>query len=322
MGGEGGSDQRRKREEASKGEFCVARSGRSSDKSVQSSGREPLYRPGLDGHYGEDLKGGDASVDCTVPCDSVIWVNIFDPINGPSFKPSPLKPIPLFMQRPHIPIVEPQRQPSAVDLYLQSPLPLSPSKNSISAPSTLCPTRSPTPVGLLSRVSSPYRPLSAQLRIPSPDFAGDVGPQDVRRQYASAVVKEEPLKRPSSRIGANHRRSGTRSSVYHTAQEYMDANLKAPSPKPPDDITVETPKLSLPVLTAPAHSSEYLERYQPTSTLATRRLESLMEQSRRGLELERGQDFRREFVSSTIGMDDDDGQHGVRGELRKFFTGK
>lgn len=251
----------------------------------------------MDGQYAERFNNGNASLDCAVPSDSVIWVNIFDPINGPSFKPSPLKPIPLFMQRPRIPIIEPQRQASAVDAYLQSPLPLASLRNSVSAPSTLCPTRATTPIVSIST------PTRAHSRVPSQDMIGDSGPLDVRRQQAPAFVREEALKRPSSRLAARHRRSQSRSSLYQTPPEYMDATHQPPSL----DESRIPPLQHYSVLSFPTHSSEYLERYQPLSTPATRRLEMLMEQSRRAApKVGRGRD------------EEDD----VRTELRKFFSGR
>lgn len=247
----------------------------------------------MDGQYAEGL---NAPIDCAVPSDSVIWVNIFDPINGPSFKPSPLKSIPLFMQRPAVPIIEPQRQASAVDAYLQSPLPLASLRNSVSCPSTLC----PTPMVSISRSSTPNR---AHSRAPSEDMIGDAGPLDIRRQQAPAFIKEEALKRPSSRLAARHRRSQTRSSLYQTPPEYMD---QTPSFHSLDETRI--PAQKHPMLSFPTHSSEYLERYQPLSTPATRRLEMLMEQSRRAAAPKVGK-----------GRDEED---GVRTELRKFFGGR
>lgn len=197
------------------------------------------------------------------------------------------------MQRPPIPIIEPQRQASAVDAYLQSPLPLASLRNSVSCPSTLC----PTPIVSISRSSTPNR---AHSRAPSQDMIGDAGPLDLKRQQAPAFIKEEALKRPSSRLAARHRRSQTRSSLYQTPPEYMDQ-----TPSSHSFHETRTP----PQLPFPTHSSEYLERYQPVSTPATRRLEMLMEQSRRA-------------AAPKVGKGGRDEEDGVRTELKKFFGGR
>lgn len=63
------------------------------------------------------------------PAEATIWVNLFDPINYPSFKPSPLKPIPRFMQ--------PRRcSSSRADHQLDKPAPSSPGRSPATRKST------------------------------------------------------------------------------------------------------------------------------------------------------------------------------------------
>lgn len=115
--------------------------------------RESSLRAGHDGIDSDGASLAESSSDCPVPADSTIWVNLFDPINGPSFKPSPLKPIPLFMRRPLIPAIEAQRQPSVMDAYLQTPSPLN---SPGSRASTICPARSTPPSLAESRAASVF----------------------------------------------------------------------------------------------------------------------------------------------------------------------
>lgn len=49
-------------------------------------------------HYRRSLDPRYAELDCLVPLDSAIYVSLLDPLNTPTFKPSPTKPIPAWMQ--------------------------------------------------------------------------------------------------------------------------------------------------------------------------------------------------------------------------------
>ncbi|KAI0390179.1 hypothetical protein F5Y17DRAFT_82279 [Xylariaceae sp. FL0594] len=49
-------------------------------------------------HYRRSLDPRYAELDCLVPLESAIYVSLLDPLNTPSFRPSPTKPIPAWMQ--------------------------------------------------------------------------------------------------------------------------------------------------------------------------------------------------------------------------------
>ncbi|KAJ4200596.1 hypothetical protein NW767_007218 [Fusarium falciforme] len=248
------------------------------------------------------------------PSESVIWVDIFDPINGPSFKPSPLKPIPLFMQRaPNHGVKLQSQQPSALDIYLQTPPHL---RKPASAPSSVYPPVSPAKSPELASKDA------SQLAASLPVAPASRSPTPSRKQ-AFTLVKEEPLKRPSSRLASPRRRSDINSSGYCTPPEYPDQVMRTPYPLPLSTIRAASPLPSQltshmqRITHAAPQSSEYLERYQPLTapvrTTEGRRLRripaSLSEEgSVRG---------RSEQRSSDVG---DWGRVGA--ELKRFFTGR
>ncbi|KAJ3513071.1 hypothetical protein NM208_g15236 [Fusarium decemcellulare] len=182
---------------------------------TSSTVRASSHKSSGDGTAGEEAKACNTATKPTDPSDSVIWVDIFDPINGPSFKPSPLKPIPLFMQRPPNPAVVAQHQPHPADVHLQTPPPLS---KSASAPCSVYPPASsvtslrlrthntsqptvPIPAGPAYRSPTPSRGHDARLPpAPPSEYITDTGSLDLRHKQAFTLVKEEPLKRPSSRL--------------------------------------------------------------------------------------------------------------------------
>ena len=82
-------------------------------------------------------------------------MSLRDPINGPSYKPSPLKPLPWFMRKALNHSVEAQREPSVPNTYLQ---PAQPSTGPNSGLSTICPSRASTPGQGRSRRCSPAIP--------------------------------------------------------------------------------------------------------------------------------------------------------------------
>ncbi|RSL56486.1 hypothetical protein CEP54_008781 [Fusarium duplospermum] len=177
---------------------------------------EMSQKTGRDRVDSEGNKASNMSVNLVDPSESVIWVDIFDPINGPSFKPSPLKPIPLFMQRAPNHVAKPQsQQPSALDIYLQTPPHL---RKPASAPSSVYPPVSPVKSPeLASKDASQLTaslPVAPASRTPTPS-----------RKQAFTLDKEEPLKRPSSRLASPRRRSDINSSGYCTPPEYPDQPL-------------------------------------------------------------------------------------------------
>ncbi|KAJ3469321.1 hypothetical protein MRS44_003386 [Fusarium solani] len=188
---------------------------KNSAKQAPSTG-ETSQQAGRDGAGSEGNKASNMSVNLADPSESVIWVDIFDPINGPSFKPSPLKPIPLFMQRaPNHAVKLQSQQPSALDIYLQTPPHL---RKPASAPSSVYPPVSPAKSPELA--SKDASQLVASLSVASASRS----PTPSRKQ-AFTLVKEEPLKRPSSRLASPRRRSDINSSGYCTPPEYPDQPL-------------------------------------------------------------------------------------------------
>ncbi|KAF5022801.1 hypothetical protein F66182_5143 [Fusarium sp. NRRL 66182] len=267
---------------------------------------------------------------------SVIWVDMFDPINGPSFKPSPLKPIPLFMQRPPSPIHKPQHRSSAIDKYLQAPPAL---RKPHSAPSSVYPPASPAKDTVSNNYTvhqAPSRPVPSAPRSPIPsrehdtqqylaaadDYMDDIGHFDVRHKQAVSWVKEEPLKRPSSRLAPSRRRSNANSSSYRTPPEYPDQVMRTPYPPPLSTFRAANP---LPaqltshsqrnVHTAP-QSSEYLDRYQPATTRPAQNQE--VRRLRRV-----AASVSEEGIEKTGPQPSEGGEWGkVGSELRRFFTGR
>lgn len=320
----------------------------------KASARDSSLRGG-DGAESEIRSISDVPADCLTPLESVIWVDLFDPINGQSFKPSPLKPIPLFMQRPRASIIESQYQPSADVGHLQKP----PLKNPVSGTSTVCPTppastdwtsRPTTPRPLASRPSTPHAsaarpptPLRARIstssRESSLEYFGDIGPLDLGRKPTFAVVREEPLKRPSSRLAASRQRSDARSSAYQTPPEYPEPLSNPSYPRPlsvfrpisplPSQLTSHSHRV---VHTAPRQSSEYLERYRPIMTPGIRRPPALTEPTNR---MRIRKSLEHELEEGTIGEEVEDDASGsvddgrgwgkvrvVGAELRRFFAGR
>ncbi|CEI38690.1 unnamed protein product [Fusarium venenatum] len=187
-----------------------------------SAWQPPIYRTG-DGVTGDEGTSSNSSSNFRDTSKSVIWVDIFDPINGPSFKPSPLKPIPLFMQRPASPIREPHRRVTTIDTHLQAPPHL---RKPRSAPGSAYP-RSPEE----STISNHQ---SMRQRSPSPSVLDASRSPMPPREYGDRPSSPEALK--------NYTKDEELSEVRHrqalTSHSQRTAN------------------------TAP-QSSEYLDRYQP-----------------------------------------------------------
>ncbi|KAH7162326.1 hypothetical protein B0J13DRAFT_517594 [Dactylonectria estremocensis] len=313
--------------------------------------RESSLRGG-DGADGELASIGHASTNCLISPDSTIWVNVFDPINGPSFKPSPLKPIPLFIQRPAS-IFEVQRQAPTVTEHLSLP---GLRGNLVSGTTAFETTPQAVVNPVLRRTKSrawnpvPSTPRTSSIRPPTPlrghsptsscassrEYFGDVGPLDLRRQPPFAMVREEPLKRPSSRLGASRRRSKANSSAYQTPPEYPDPLSNFSYPRPlsiirtisplPSQLSSQTHRV---VHAAPPQSSEYLERYRPIVTAGLRRPLLLTEPSsrvriRRSLEQELEEGNFGVDVEDVAERNADDGKGWGRvgAELRRFFAGQ
>ncbi|KAF4457486.1 hypothetical protein F53441_536 [Fusarium austroafricanum] len=220
---------------------------KNSDKNSKSSAPQPRIHEVGGGIASDEIIANNVSLNPRDTSKSVIWVDIFDPINGPSFKPSPLKPIPLFMQRPPSPTVhEPERRSTVNDTYLQPPYVL---RKPHSAPCSVCPPEAPADI----RPSDHYiarQPSPSSSKTPPPpprspapsrtretqqsltlqqDYIKDDHSSEVRHRQAVSWVKEEPLKRPSSRLAPSRRsdlnRSDANSPAYRTPPEYPDQPL-------------------------------------------------------------------------------------------------
>lgn len=216
-------------------------------------------RAGLDGITDEDGHT-QLRLDFSVPANSTIWVDIIDPINGPSFTPNPLKPMPWFMTRPLTPGMNALRRPSALDRYLHSPSPLS--LSSPSATSTVCPSRSPTPV------AAPFekRPVTPFDMSESVDSTASSRSLETKRQRTFSMIREEPLLRPSSRREMKPRCTGSDSDEYSTAMEWPQVSLDAMLCDRATSSTLpghaRRPEDSRLGSVSPEQSTEYLQRYQ------------------------------------------------------------
>ncbi|KAF4967189.1 hypothetical protein FSARC_5222 [Fusarium sarcochroum] len=307
---------------------------KNSEKDSKSSTWQPSINNTGDGVAGDEATANNILSNFRDASRSVIWVDIFDPINGPSFKPSPLKPIPLFMQRPPSPIREPQRTLSAIDTYLQAPPTL---RKPHSAPGSVCPpeslakstgpehhiVRQPSPPLFVStppQSSIRSRGHDTQQPVVSPqDYVGDNGRLDVRHKQAVSWIKEEPLKRPSSRLAASRRRSDANSSAYRTPPEYPDQVLRTAYPLHLSTVRAASPlpsQLTSHLQRTAPQSSEYLDRYQPATTRPAQNQE--VRRLRRV-----AASLSEEGLGKTRSEDSESGEWGKVGtELRRFFTGR
>lgn len=333
-------------------------------------------RTGLDGNESDHAGTDDSSISSWT-----IWVNIFDPINRPSYQARPLKPVPLFMQ-PFLSREELPRRMSPI--WPKSHL------RPVSSPSTPCGSRSGSPHLLGKAISSSsiscpsvsgslhaqartaIKPLAAypsRSGIASPQQYAigryrqtlDLAPSEASLSYISidlldltraksgrSCIKEEPLKRPSSRFAHRPRRSRALSSEYDTPPEYMDANPSGPPQRslsalrpPSAEAASSSPsqRSRIPAAhAAPTLSSEYLEKYRPLVLPRRRREASQIDElCKSGMAPAEMKTWR----SRSSGLTADDGDttrdkadtgewestptgkiRSVGAELRKFFTGR
>ncbi|KAF4468322.1 hypothetical protein FALBO_4805 [Fusarium albosuccineum] len=241
------------------------------------------------------------------------------------------------MQRPPNPALVAQRQPHPADAHLQTPPPLS---KPASAPYSIYPPAPPVkslrlgthntshpavpiPAGPESRSPTPSRGHDARLPpAPPSEYITNTGPLDLRHKQAFTLVKEEPLKRPSSRLVPSRRRSDANSSAYRTPPEYPDQVMRIPYPLPLSTVRAASPlpsqltSHSQGIANVAPQSSEYLERYQPV-TAAVRTTEARrLRRVTASLSEENSGRGRSEQTWS-----DDAGDWGrVGAELRRFFT--
>ncbi|KAI1653182.1 hypothetical protein F4813DRAFT_383483 [Daldinia decipiens] len=182
------------------------------------------FRLPVDGALGapEELSGSEGNR-VALP-DPVIYVSIFDPINEPSFKPSPTKPIPKWMrwlpsQRGQDRRQQTEPRPhSILDQYFP-PNPTEPDDYPISNSPTICPTSpSPSPLYLAATPRPPNR-----LPTPRSSEFGKLAESTITALKGPSFVLDEPLKRPSSRM------------AQPTSASPKSANaVFTPLPNPPD----------------------------------------------------------------------------------------
>ncbi|KAI5465481.1 hypothetical protein BGZ63DRAFT_399942 [Mariannaea sp. PMI_226] len=239
------------------------------------------------------------------PFETIIWVDIFDPINNPSFKPAPLKPIPMFMQQGSAPTLGGQHRRSAVDVDSQ------PSSTLQDRVSTICATdsisqataelaaRSIVPCHVKQNTSSsqylspqtasPRRPMSPNYgplsQSSSKEWVDDVGPLPLEpKRQPFAVIREEPLKRPSSRLAPRAMRGAEITFPHRMSPEYTRLFSQLPYQRPlsvaravsplPSQLHSQSQRLTG---STPPQSSEYLERYRPVMAQVSRKTPSMME---------------------------------------------
>ncbi|KXH30933.1 hypothetical protein CSAL01_05116 [Colletotrichum salicis] len=219
---------------------------------------------------------GDGSHDesrgylATPPAESAIYVSINDPIGQPAFKPSPTKPIPVWMQ-PFRGIEQVTREEPRGFLashplagLSQTPAASLSGTPSMGSTNSLTPTIGPTtPVRSTSPPQTPPRSRSIWT------------PSEIRRAPPLSWVSNEPLKRPSSRFASRLEKSDTTtSSGYVTPPETpSEQQTRYNTPPPPPQlrrvrpqsplVPARVPRRHAVLRTPPPQSSEYLERYNP-----------------------------------------------------------
>ncbi|OHF02652.1 hypothetical protein CORC01_02048 [Colletotrichum orchidophilum] len=237
--------------------------------------RAPAYIRSLSRDSSSLRRIGDGSHDesrghlATPRADSTIYVSINDPMGQPAFKPSPTKPIPIWMQPfrdVEQAVNEEQRAPLAshplVDLS-QTPATSTSGTPTMRSTKSLTPTMRPTtPVGSTSPPQTPPRSRSIWT------------PSEIRRAPPLSWVSNEPLKRPSSRFASRLEKSdATTSSGYVTPPERPSEQQSRYNTPPPPQLRRKRPQSPLVPArvprrhavgrTPPPQSSEYLERYNP-----------------------------------------------------------
>ncbi|KAK6950023.1 hypothetical protein Daesc_008346 [Daldinia eschscholtzii] len=227
----------------------------------------------VDGNLSGPGESGDDERDHTSPPDPVIYVSIFDPFNGPSFKPSPTKPIPKWMRwlpsqrerrsetRPH----------SILDEYFP-PIPVEQDDFPMSKLPTIYPP-SPSPNPLYS--SATPRPLNGSHASQSSEF-GKLTKSTITALKGPSFVLDEPLKRPSSRVAYSTPTSSKAAttehyvSTSHPAEALLSPRSRTPtSPRrpvnhrPPSPLTeqVAAHLRRFARRTPPAQSREFLNTY-------------------------------------------------------------
>jgi hypothetical protein len=150
---------------------------------------------------------------------------------------------------------------------------------------------------------------------------------EIRHRQAVSWVREEPLKRPSSRLAPSRysdiNRSEATTSAYRTPPEYPDQVLRTPYPLPlstvrtasplPSQLTSHTQR----TVNAAPQSSEYLDRYQPIMARPVQNHE--VRRLRRVAASLSEEGLARTRSEQSEGNND---WGKVGSELRRFFTGR
>ncbi|KAI5924904.1 hypothetical protein F4810DRAFT_709096 [Camillea tinctor] len=217
--------------------------------------------------------------------DSTIYVSIFDPINGPTFKPSPTKPIPRWMQMlPGQRSAHRNREPrphSVLDTHFRPP------SSTISVktpPHTIpCPTPTtdahPAPAPAASTSPAPRRQSLFRRRksrdSPSSHYDIETAPTPFR---GHSHVADEPLRRPLSRRPHDDSSSPCTDNAHAPAPHSSPPPAAHPEKRnsPPAFSTADvsehrrtSPPLTdqirayLRRCTPPAQSTEFLSLYRP-----------------------------------------------------------
>ncbi|KAI0602958.1 hypothetical protein F4775DRAFT_598136 [Biscogniauxia sp. FL1348] len=242
-----------------------------------------------DGTLSGQTGSNDSAVHCVVPLDSTIYVSLFDPTDGPSFKPSPTKPIPRWMRMlPGQRTQYRKRQPrprSILDAHFR---PSSSTMSVKSPPLILCPTTTVTTTTTKPSVVPPLVPASTTRSTPptprrSPlshlrlrrrksresmsshfselETSPDPGTRPLAALSASSssfrghsFVADEPLQRPLSHVARRQNRDD---------DDADEATLPHPTAKGSHGAGASSPpQAPSPQITPPAQSTEFLCLYR------------------------------------------------------------
>ncbi|KAH7329353.1 hypothetical protein B0I35DRAFT_420015 [Stachybotrys elegans] len=293
----------------------------------EQSPREDIIRTGGDGTKSDITDIGSEQ-------NSTIWVNIFDPIDGASFKPNPTKPVPFFMQRSHvgdgaIPRVVRGIRPesSCPSIYRPSQSDTSQQTLQPSSPSPAAPSRCSSPRVRHRSKETRGRNRSSRSSEAS-SLLHDTGPLDWRyRGTGISFVKEEPLKRPSSRFIPLPRGSDNSSSAYETPPESPTlyprplSTPRSASPSAPPSVSpkalVAQARIHSPSK-APQLSCEYLEQYRPRPGSAHTQEQSYNGRAETALRAATWKNL----DSEDVGTKEEGRMKSVGAEVRRFFTGR
>ncbi|KAK2009186.1 hypothetical protein LZ32DRAFT_631078 [Colletotrichum eremochloae] len=277
-------------------------------------------------------RAGDGSHDsarehlATPLVESTIYVSINDPIGQPAFRPSPTKPIPIWMQ-PFRGVVQLEEQWQGAS---------TPPRYSTGFAQTLATPTSATPIlgsaGSFELTNRPATAVHPSSPLQTPPGSSSVWtPPEIRRAPPLSWVSNEPLKRPSSRIASHLERlekSGTTtSSGYVTPPETPSEQImryKTPPPqlrrtRPQSPLApARIPQRSVVSRTPPPQSSEYLERYNPIRSPSPRlhTLQPVMVAPRRASR-GAGQELSREMASM---MSQSSSSHGQNKSTHRLLS--